>query len=256
MLQKKSKLITFFFCSSILSSVNASEALDSARNLVKEWVATEKAISSEAAQWQEKKDLLNDLLSVTEAEVATLEKSIRTIEESATVADASRTKLVNEQEALAEGRQRISKFLSEIEPQLLELRAALPEPLSKKLANAYQRIPKDPSEGTLGVAERMQSVVSILSIINKFDRTVTVYEEIRALEDGTMSEVETVYLGLGAAYYRTRSGKDAGFGQPGPDGWSWQSEPSLGAKIAEVIAIANNQTQLARFIDLPVKIQN
>ncbi|MEM7791978.1 MAG: DUF3450 family protein [Verrucomicrobiota bacterium] len=256
MLQTKFRLITSLLSFGLLVSVNGSEALDSARNLVKEWVAIEKAISSEAVEWREKQDLLNNLLSVTETEVETLENSIRAIEESATVADASRRKLVNEQEALTEGRQRISKFLSEIEPRVLQLRQTLPEPLSKKLENAYQRIPKDPTGSTLGVAERMQTVISILSIINKFDRSVTVYQEIRTLDDGTRSEVDTVYLGLGAAYYRTRSGSDAGFGQPGLDGWNWQSQPSLEADIEEIIAIASNQTQLARFIDLPVEVKN
>ncbi len=241
---------------SLLVSATASEALDSTRNVVKEWVTTEKAISSEAIQWEETQTLLNDLIGVTQAEIDTLNKSLETIEATATEADAVRANLVTEQEDLNQGRQRITEFLNETEPKLLALRPALPAPLADKLTSLYQRIPQDPQETTLGIAERMQSVIGILSTIGKFDRVITVHEELRTLGDGSQGEVETVYIGLGAAYYRTRSGDDAGIGQPGAEGWQWESQPELSAAIAEVIAIANNQTQEARFIALPVELKN
>ncbi|HBM86594.1 MAG TPA: hypothetical protein DD423_07450, partial [Opitutae bacterium] len=96
----------------------------------------------------------------------------------------------------------------------------------------------------------------ILNTINKFDRTITLHAEIRTLGDGSQGEVETVYVGLGTAYYRTRSGDDAGYGHPGTNGWQWYSQPELSAAIAEVIATANNTNQEARFIALPVELQN
>lgn len=250
------RFIILLISLTLLIQTSADEALDATRNIVKEWVATENAISSEAAQWQEKQELLQDLLSVTQTEIETLEESVREIEDTATEADAKRAELINQQESLSEGRQRISQFLAEIEPQLIQLRPTLPTPLAEKLANTYQRLPKDPSDTSLGIAERMQAIVTILSTVNKFDQTITVYEELRTLEDGRTSEVETVYIGLGAAYYRTRSGDEAGYGQPGPDGWTWHSQPELAADIDEVLDIANNRTQEARFIALPVELKN
>lgn len=244
---------------SLLSSClisDGTEALDSTRDVVKEWVATEKAISSEAAEWQQKKELLNDLLGVTRTEIETLEKSIQKIDETATAADATRAELVTKQEAFNTGRERITAFLKETEPKLLALRPSLPAPLGEKLQNVFQRIPNDPQDPLLSVAERMQTVVSILTTINKFDRTITVHEELRTLEDGTTSEVETVYIGLGTAYYRSRSGKYAGSGSPGPDGWVWQSQAELAPAVGDVIEIANNSTPEARFIALPVELQN
>lgn len=248
--------INTFASLSLLMSAAASEALNSTRTIVKEWVATEKAISSEAIQWEEKQTLLTDLIGVTQAEIDTLNKSLETIEATATEADAVRAELVTEQEDLNNGRQRIATFLDEIEPKLQAFKPALPAPLQDKLTPLYQRIPQDPATTSLGIAERMQTVVGLLSTVNKFDRTITVHEELRTLGDGSTGEVETVYIGLGAAYYRTRSGDDAGVGQPEADGWHWESQPELSAAIAEVIAIANNQTQEARFIPLPVEFQN
>ena len=248
--------ITAFASLSLLIAATASEALDSTRPVVKEWVATEKAISSEAIQWEEKQTLLTDLIGVTQAEIETLNKSLETIEATQTEADAVRAELVTEQEELNQGRQRIATFLDEVEPKLVALKSALPKPLQDKLTPLYQRIPQDPANTTLGIAQRMQTVIGLISTINKFDRAITVHEELRTLGDGSTGEVETVYIGLGAAYYRTRSGDDAGVGQPSANGWKWESQPELSAAIAEVIAIANNQTQEARFIALPVNLQN
>ena len=248
--------INSFAIFSLAISASGSVALESTRTVVKEWVATEKACSSEAILWEEAQILLNDLTQVTQAEIATLNQSLEKIEATTTRAEAVRIELVTEQQTLQTARQQISKFLTEIEPKLTDLRPALPAPLSTKLTSLFQRIPNDSSNTTLGIAERMQTIVGILNTINKFDRAITVHEEIRTLGDGSQGEVESVYVGLGVAYYRTRSGDDAGYGQPHISGWQWNSQPELSTAIAEVIAIANNSTQEARFIALPVELQN
>ncbi len=248
--------INSFAILSLTLPSSGSVALESTRTLVKEWVATEKAISSEAIQWEDNQRLLNDLSKVARSEIATLNESLLRIEATATDADDVRTELVSEQDALIADRAHIANFLAEIEPALITLTPRLPEPLSAKIDRLLRRISTDPASSTLGIAERMQTVVGILNTINKFDRTITLHAEIRTLGDGSQGEVETVYVGLGTAYYRTRSGDDAGYGHPGTNGWQWYSQPELSAAIAEVIATANNTNQEARFIALPVELQN
>ena len=102
----------------------------------------------------------------------------------------------------------------------------------------------------------MQNVVGILTAIRQFDRTITVTDELRVLNDGAQGEVRSIYIGLGAAYYYTPSGKDAGIGYPGSQGWTWESQPSLRSEIEEVIAIAEQSTSEARFVALPVSVKN
>ena len=242
--------------STLALPLSGSVAVEATRTVVKEWVATEQAISREAIQWQETQRLLEDLTQVSRSEISTLQESLRAIQATASSADARRAALVEEQDRLTAERATIAEFLSAIEPALSEFKGLLPEPLSSRLEPFYQRIPTDPSSTKLGIAERMQTVVGILNTVNTFDRSITVHEEIRTLGDGSQGEVTTVYVGLGAAYYRTRSGDDAGCGQPGSDGWQWHSQPELSAAIAEVIAAANNTTQAARFIALPVELHN
>ena len=67
--------INSFAILSLAISASGSVALESTRTVVKEWVATEKACSSEAILWQETQILLNDLTQVTHAEIATLNQS-------------------------------------------------------------------------------------------------------------------------------------------------------------------------------------
>jgi hypothetical protein len=239
-----------------LGSAHASTAIESTRNTVKEWVQLEKAISTEAIQWQEKRVLLQDLITVTEAEIATIEATIADVEATRSNADSVREELVAKQTELRTQHATVETFLAPMEAQLVTLKQRLPAPLLETLSPFYQRIPKDPSDTSLGIAERMQTIVGILSAVQQFDRNITVSDEIRTLADGSEGEVQTVYIGLGAAYYRTSSGSDAGIGSIGPNGWQWKSQPDLDQAIDDVIAIAQNTTQEARFIELPVSLQN
>ncbi len=248
--------LSIFICTAIFSQSWASEEIESVRAITKEWVAVEQAISSEAVAWLEKQTLLEDLTTTTKVEIDKIQSALAEIEATRSAADILRKELITQQESLRKNQKTILSFLREMEPELKTFEKSLPAPLLEKLASLYQRLPGDPSTTTLGIAERMQTVISILTGIHEFDRTITVSDEIRVLADGTEGEVQSVYLGLGAAYYRTRSGEDAGIGYPNSQGWTWESQPELNEAIAEVIAIVNQSTQEVRFIDLPVALQN
>ena len=248
--------LTAFACIIVFTQSWASEEVESMRTITKEWVATEQAISSEAVAWIEKQTLLKDLTAATKAEVEKLQSVLTEIEATRSAADILRKELIIQQESLWKNRDIILSFLLEMEPQLKAFEKRLPTPLQEKLTSLYQRLPEDSSETTLSVAERMRTVVSILTGIHEFDRTITVSDEIRTLADGTEGEVQSVYVGLGAAYYRTRSGDDAGIGYPNSEGWTWESQSELNEAIAAVIAIVDRSTQEVRFIDLPVALQN
>ena len=66
--------INSFTILSLVLSASVSIAIESTRTIVKELVATEKAISSEAIQWEATNTLLNDLTKVTQAEITTLDE--------------------------------------------------------------------------------------------------------------------------------------------------------------------------------------
>ena len=244
-------------CFVFMSHLYATVPIEVTRSTVKEWIAVEKTISAEATEWSEKEILLKDLLNVTEAEIKVLESSISELAANRTEADKTRRKLLLEQEQLSEHHALVPTCLETVEPELQALRQQLPQPLVEKLVPFYQKLPENPRQTSLGIAQRMQTVIGILTAIQQFDRTITVSDELRALDNnGTQGEVRSVYIGLGAAYYYRVSGQDAGIGYPGDQGWVWESQPSLRTEIEEVIAIAGQSTAEARFVALPVSVRN
>jgi hypothetical protein len=249
-------LYLFFTCAVCTSGIASVESITATRSTVREWIDVEKAISAEAAEWSEKQMLLQDLLKIAEAEIRTLESSISELAATRTEADEIRRKLLTEQEVLNENHTLVRIFLEAIEPELQAVKQKLPQPLVEKLSPFYQRLPEEPKQTKLGIAKRMQTVVGILTAIRQFDRTITVTDELHVLDNGAQGEGRSVYIGLGVAYYYTLSGKDAGVGYPGNQGWEWESRPSLRSEIEEVIAIAEQSVAEARFIELPISLKN
>lgn len=248
------QLILLTLCASAFGA-DAEGRLGKARSAVSRWVDVERSISREAVAWGEKKELLNDLIKVSKTEIGNLESQIKKADESKGVADARRAELVAVREKTQTNAQRIQEFLKPTEARLRRMKQRLPLPLQETLAGLFRRIPENSADTTLGIAERMQTVVGIISAIQKFDSMVTVSEGLRELKDGSTGEIRTLYIGLGAAYYLSGGDADAGVGVPTPDGWTWSSNPELADAIGEAIAIAENKSQVARFIPLPVKVR-
>ena len=95
--------------------------------------------------------------------------------------------------------------------------------------------------------------VGILNEIDKFNNALNVFSERRKTAKGEEVAVETVYIGLGAAYFVNDSGDFAGMGAPGANGWEWSLRPELGPAVKEVLKIYRNE-RTAQFVTLPVVI--
>lgn len=234
--------------------VYASQQLEETRSIVKEWVATEKAISKETIAWKDKEAHLNDLIKLTKIEIKQLEKEIAVVETFTSTADKRRENLLLREKEMKGNSKEIRLFLSGMERKLQLLKPQLPKPLQEELTPFYQQLSLDSQKTSLGIAKRMQTVVGILSAIQKFDKTVTVAEEIKTLSDGSRGAIKTLYLGLAVAYYL--SANDAGYGYPSKKGWVWESLPKKQNAIEDAIAIAENTSQKIGFIPLPIKVKN
>jgi hypothetical protein len=249
------KRLTLALMSAYISVASASpEALQDVRTTIGEWAIAEKAISGESLQWQEEQVLLKDLLAVAEKRVGKLEAIIAEHEGFVSTADAKRLELLDQSERVAADVQQIEAFLMQMERGLRELKPRLPEPLQDELEPIYQRLPLNATESTLGLGERMQSVVSLLGKIREFDAKISLSESIRELPG---SEVEvsfrTLWIGLGQAYYLAPN--DAGYGLLGSEGWEWHSQAELAAAIKECIALVEGRSTEPRLIELPVALK-
>jgi hypothetical protein len=106
----------------------------------------------------------------------------------------------------------------------------------------------------MAATERIQVVVAVLNELDKFNNAVTIFGEKRKNAKGEEVAAETVYVGLGAAYFVNDAGDFAGSGSPGPKGWEWSIQPELAGPIREVVRIYRNE-QSAKFVGLPVTVK-
>lgn len=136
------------------------------------------------------------------------------------------------------------------------MRAAVPQlplPLQDILKPLLARMPADPTT-KMKAPERVQVLVGVLNEIDKFNNAVTIFSEKRKNDSGGEVSVDTVYVGLGAAYFVNEAGDFAGAGSPGKAGWDWKTMPELADRIREIIRIYRAERP-AKFISLPVAIK-
>jgi hypothetical protein len=153
-----------------------------------------------------------------------------------------------------EGLDDAKRFASIFERQIVQLIPRLPVPLQDILKPLLNRIPPDSATTRTTAAERTQILVGILNELDKFNGAINIFSEKRSKEKEGEVAVETVYVGLGAAYFVNDSGDFSGMGTPGPNGWEWTQKPELAAPVREIIRIYRNE-RAARFVPLPATIR-
>lgn len=237
------------------ASAPASPAptLDGARGTLDKWVETQQIISREKKDWQQARELLTSRIQLVKDEIAQLRLKVDETHKSEQEFQRSRSESAGERDAAKSVSAELAAGAGELEGKVRSLYKAMPESMRDKIQPLYDRMPPDPATAKVTVAERYQNVLGILNEMNRLNGEITVASEIRSLSDGKPSEVKTVYLGLGQAWYLSARG-EAGVGQPGPDGWKWRPAPEVATEVGRVLEILQNKSS-PKFIPLPVTIQ-
>jgi hypothetical protein len=227
--------------------------LDSTRSTVSKWIATQDLIFREKKEWREAKELLEARIDALEQEIAAAEAKLS--ENETVLADLRHERSETEagERRLVEQSSRLVDAVSTLETDVRRLHKLLPPAVQDKVDALYRRMPDDPGTARVSVGERFQNVIGILNEIHKANAEISLVTEIRDLSDGKPSEVKTVYLGLGQAYFLSARG-EAGVGRPGAEGWHWSSANELAPGISQVIEILQNKGK-PEFVELPVTIE-
>lgn len=258
--KKLSKLIAGFSfgLTLIITPLAAQEqnvpSIDEARTALEEWVETERIISKEKKDLALSKEVLGERIELVKQEIETLREKISAAEESIAEADKKRNELIQENDRLKESSNVFESILADLETRTKEIIAKLPDPISERIKPLTQRIPEDPDDTKLGMAQRFQNVVGVLNEINKFNREIVVTSEVRSLSDGTSAEVTAVYLGIGQAFYSGANGTIAGVGTATDEGWVWEENNEAAEQAAQAVSIMQNE-QIATFVHIPVNVE-
>jgi hypothetical protein len=229
----------------------AQEAADptpaAVQQKIREWVKTRKQIGEEAADWETEKRSLTDLNEIRRKEAAQIDELIAAAGNRLKDAEKQRTELLAEEESLRAWRATFEQRIIKLEADLRAQLPKFPPPLRDKAGEAITRL-EDPQPDT-PLQNRYRDVLAILSEVGNFQSVVTIDTELREI-NGAQVEVEVLYLGLAQAWYADRTGKHAGSGHPGPEGWIWTADASLAGRVREAIAIQRKLAPPA-FVGLP-----
>jgi hypothetical protein len=224
-----------------------------ARSTVSRWITTQELKFKERRDWQEGKEVLTARTEAAESEIAALEVKLAASQEKLDTLRRARRETEATERGLVESADRLTDMAVGLEEDVRRVYPLLPTAMQEKIGPLYRRMPEPGAVSKVAPAERFQNVVGILNEIQKANSEITLLTEIRALSDGKPSEVKTVYLGLGQAYFLSAGG-EAGIGRPTATGWEWQAANELAPLIHETIEILENKGK-PKFIPLPVSIQ-
>ena len=240
----------------IAISLNAAaiDPLTESRSTIEKWIETRQLISKTRSDWQTDKDTLEQTVALYERELKTIDEQMSKVSTNNTQV----TKEMAEAEALKkssnEARDRAAQFATEFEVKLKKLVPQLPQPLQDTLKKDLARIPADSANTKMLAAERVQICVAVLNELDKFNNAVNVFNEKRKNDKGEDVAVQTLYVGLGAAYFVNDTAHFAGTGTPGANGWEWSNKPELASKVEEAVKIYRNE-RTAHFMTLPVAVK-
>ena len=240
-----------------LAQSAAQSNFDLARATLEKWVETRQLISKENADWEVERQALTDSVELLKKEMATLDENIAKAEGDTTAADTEREKLLADNEALKNASATVGGLVGNIEQRVMKILAVLPEDLKgrENIQLLERRIPKNPQATRLSLSERMQTIVVLLTEIEKFNSSLNIAVETRKVPSGEMAQVTTFYLGLAQGFYVDATRQYAGVLTPGPEGWVASDRNDLAPLIGDVLDLYNKQKQPPQFVKVPVEIK-
>ncbi len=242
-------------CAFVAGAAAESEGkLPATRDTLGKWVETRQLVSKTRSDWQADKETIEQTIALFERELKGVEEQMAKVSTNSSQADKERVQTESAIKAANDSLEPAAKFAAGFEGQLTKLVPQLPQPLQDILKPTLAKFPADPANTKAKPTERVQAIVGALNEIDKFNNAVTIFNEKRKNQAGTEVAVQTVYVGLGGAYFVNDSGDFAGSGTPGASGWDWSIKSDLAPSIKEVIKIYRAE-KTARFIALPAVIK-
>lgn len=232
----------------------AESPLTEARDWIGQWVQTRQLISRTRSDGEASKEVLLQTRALHERELKSLDEALARSSTNSVHVTAEREKAERELAESSGALDGVRTVVDELEASVRLLLPLLPPPLLEQARPVVNRIPSGTNTTRAAVTERLQAVVTLLGEIDKFQQTVTVAPGRRPDGQGREVAVDTLYLGLGAAYYSDPTGEVAGVGVPGEDGWRWEAKPGIGRDVLAALAMYRN-SRPAAFVALPLSLK-
>lgn len=220
-----------------------------AKEVIGQWVATERLLGQEAADWKLEKARMSELLELYSKELTLLNEEL---EESGAVATTVNEKKIELEKKVADSkakRLKLKSFLGRLSPRVINLVKKFPVPLQEQLVGDVAVL-NDVNDET-SVRELLQAVVNVIEAGGNFNRGI--YQNKQTVNvAGEEINADVIYLGLGRAFFYV--GKKAGIGVPTAAGWEWERKDEIIDEVVKAVEVfkKTNQPQL---VELPLKLE-
>jgi len=235
-------------------SLRAETPVNDARANLEKWVETRQLTSKVRTDWQSDKELIEQSLALYQRELQIVADKMGKISTNNVQVDKERLEAEALKKSAGKCLAKARDFAAQIEGKIRQTIPLLPAPLQDAVKPLLNRLPADSANTKMSAAERLQAVVGILNEMDKFNSAISLYNEKVKNDKGEEVAVETVYVGLGGAWFVNETGDFAGAGVPGPNGWTWTVQPDLAEKVRLAIKIYRNEHS-PRFVPLPVTVR-
>jgi hypothetical protein len=244
-------LLMILQCGSL--RLQAQNPLLETRSTLEKWVETRQLISKTRADWQSDRETLEQTAALYERELAGIAEQMSKVITNNTQVTREMAEATALQEGSREALSAARRVAADLETRIKSMAPRFPAPLQDIIEPLIVRMPSDPADTRMLSAERMQVLVGVLNEVDKFNNAVNLFNEKRQNAKGEEVAVQTVYIGLGAAYFVNEAGDFAGVGTPGTAGWEWSPRPEIAGTVQEVVRIYRNE-RTARFVTLPATL--
>ena len=230
------------------------------KQVVTQWVQTVSAIQQAENEWERDREVLQNYREGLQSEIASLKDQLAEAKVKAGAATTEQQEKIERKDALEEAGEARSGQVIALENRFSELLPLIPDPLRKndKFATALTVFEKTletkdrSKEG--GVPGRLQTVLTLMKELEKFQNTVTVRTDVRQAQDGKEYEVEMIYLGLAKAFAVNETSNFSLVGQPTDEGWTFQEDNSLAPQVRALVDATTGDGE-TMFVNVPITIR-
>lgn len=223
------------------------------RELIGQWVQTERLLSEEKTSWQVEKSRMQQLLDLYQKELKLLDEEITKAGTSSGMVDERQQLLKKEIKEFRDAQRVLADAMARLLPRIQAIIPRLPQPLLDEISTDSDLLLS--AEALENPRDVLKSMLAVMAASGRFNRSVHVVEETRELSGGKKMTVDVIYLGLARAYYASDAGDTAGVGTPGKNAWQWQEQPKLASEIRKTIAVYRKDTP-PQLLQLPISLSD
>lgn len=241
-------LIVSVFMTLSLSNAVIAQSVNEIDQATSQWLNIERQANELKTDWKKQSPLLNERVLLLNAEIKQLKQQLSVNSEGGNDVDIKRAELLTEQTKIEQQQKEMTKALELIRYTTNNIIPLLPPVLKSQWQN------EKVIEGKNNNTQHLQSALAQLTKLTEFNQRISTHESIIEIAEGKSILVQQLFLGASVAWFVTRDGQYAGWGQAGIEGWQWYVDESIqGSDVKQALAIFQKK-QSADWVTLPIHL--